>query len=260
MGMTRVFDGNNRHVPVTVLKIDGVKVVDVKTSARDGYVAVQLGAGVAKENKLSKPVRGHVKKAGFSPKVIHEFRVSDDCVLNVGDEILPSHFVKGQFVDISGRTIGKGFQGGMKRWNFRGLEASHGVSVSHRSLGGTGQRQDPGKVFKGKKMPGHMGDANITVQNLIVVETDDENGYILVKGAVPGAKGSVVFVHDAVKRALPGEAPVPAAVKPAGSKSEELPVKDAKAGDSPAEKKEVPEGAEPENVNPTPDVMDVVKE
>jgi large subunit ribosomal protein L3 len=213
--MTRVFDGNNRHVPVTVLKVDGVKVVDVKTSARDGYLAVQLGSGSASGKKLSKPVLGHVKKAGFMPKVIREFRVSEDCVLSVGDEIMPSHFVKGQFVDISGRTIGKGFQGGMKRWNFRGLEASHGVSVSHRSLGGTGQRQDPGKVFKGKKMPGHMGDENVTVQNLAVVETDDENGYILVKGAVPGASGSVVCVYDAVKRALPKDAPVPAAVKSA---------------------------------------------
>ena len=152
MGMTHVFDENNKHVPVTVLKIDNCKVIDVKTVAKNGYTSVQLGAGVAKENKISKPLKGHLKKSGVTPKTIHEFRVSEDCLLNVGDEILPSTFVKGQYVDVSGRSIGKGYAGGMKRWNFRGLEATHGVSVSHRSLGGTGQNQDPGKVFKGKKI------------------------------------------------------------------------------------------------------------
>jgi large subunit ribosomal protein L3 len=211
--MTRVFDENNRHVPVTVLKLDGVKVVDVKTKERDGYLALQLGAGTAKEKRVSKPVQGHVKKAGFLPKILKEFRISDDCALNIGDEIMPSHFVKGQFVDIQGRSIGKGFAGGMKRWNFRGLEASHGVSVSHRSLGSTGQRQDPGKVFKNKKMPGHLGDENITIQNLLVVETNDADGYILVKGAVPGADNSPVFVCDSVKRPLPKDAPIPAGIK-----------------------------------------------
>ncbi len=213
MGMTHVFDENNKHVPVTVLKIDNCKVIDVKTVAKNGYTSVQLGAGIAKENKISKPLKGHLAKSGAVSKDIHEFRVSEDCLLNVGDEILPSTFVKGQYVDVSGRTIGKGFAGGMKRWNFRGLEASHGVSVSHRSLGGTGQRQDPGKVFKGKKMPGHLGDVNVTVQNLLVVEADDENGYILVRGAVPGSIGSVVYVSDAVKSKLPAEAPMPAVVK-----------------------------------------------
>jgi large subunit ribosomal protein L3 len=215
--MTRVFDDANRHVPVTVLKVDGCTVTRVKNGGKDGYVSVQLGAGSAKAKHVSKPVRGALKKAGLEmlPKVMREFRVSEDCLLSVGDEILPSHFVKGQFVDVQGKTIGKGFQGGMKRWNFRGLEASHGVSVSHRSLGGTGQRQDPGKVFKGKKMPGHMGDETVTVQNLVVVETDDAEGYILVKGAVPGAEGSVVYVYDAAKRALPKDAPMPASVKSA---------------------------------------------
>ena len=213
MGMTRVFDENNKHVPVTVLKIDNCKVVDVKTKDRDGYTSVQLGAGVAKENKISKSLKGHLKKSGALPKEIREFRVSEDCMLNIGDEILPSHFVKGQFVDVSGRSIGKGYAGGMKRWNFRGLEDTHGVSVSHRSVGSTGQCQDPGRVFKGKKMPGHLGNVNVTIQNLVVVDTDDENGYILVRGAVPGATGSVVCIYDAVKRALPSQAPVPASVK-----------------------------------------------
>jgi large subunit ribosomal protein L3 len=233
--MTRVFDESNRHVPVTVLRLDGCAVTRVKDVGSDGYVSVQLGAGSAKPKHVSKPVAGAIKKAGLSrlPKVLREFRVSEDCLLNVGDEILPSHFVKGQFVDIQGRTIGKGFQGGMKRWNFRGLEASHGVSVSHRSLGGTGQRQDPGKVFKGKKMPGHMGDENVTVQNLLVVETDDENGYILVKGAVPGADGSVVYVYDAVKRALPKDAPMPAGIRSA--KKTEAPKEEAAPEETPAE-------------------------
>jgi large subunit ribosomal protein L3 len=235
--MTRVFDEGNRHVPVTVLRLEGCTVTRVKDGGVDGYVAVQLGAGSAKAKHVSKPVRGALEKAGVVklPKDIKEFRVSGDCLLSVGDEILPSHFVKGQFVDVQGKTIGKGFQGGMKRWNFRGLEASHGVSVSHRSLGGTGQRQDPGKVFKGKKMPGHMGDENVTVQNLLVVETDDENGYILVKGAVPGAEGSVVYVCDAVKRALPKDAPMPAGLKSAKKEAKAEAPKEEPAAEAPAE-------------------------
>ena len=213
MGMTRVFDENNKHIPVTVLKVDNCKVIDVKTVSRDGYTSVQLGIGSARENKLSKALKGHFAKSGALPKVVKEFRVSEDCLLNIGDELLPSHFVKGQFVDVSGRSIGKGFAGGMKRWNFLGLEDSHGVSVSHRSLGSTGQCQDPGRVFKGKKMPGHLGDVSVTVQNLVVVDTDDENGYILVRGAVPGADGSVVCIYDAVKRTLPSGVPMPASLK-----------------------------------------------
>ncbi|MBD5398248.1 50S ribosomal protein L3 [bacterium] len=213
MGMTHIFDENNKHVPVTVLKVDNCVVTDVKTVAKNGYTSVQLGAGIAKENKISKPLKGHLKKSGATPKTIHEFRVSEDCLLNVGDVVLPSTFIKGQYVDVSGKSIGKGYAGGMKRWNFRGLEATHGVSVSHRSVGGTGQNQDPGKVFKGKKMPGHLGDENVTIQNLLVVEANDDEGYILVRGAVPGATGSVVYVSDAVKSKLPAEAPIPAVVK-----------------------------------------------
>lgn len=221
MGMTHIFNENNKHIPVTVLKIDNCKVIDIKTIARDGYTSVQLGAGIAKEKRISKPLKGHFAKSGASSKVIREFRVSEDCVLNIGDEILPSTFVKGQYVDVSGKSIGKGFAGGIKRWNFHGLEASHGVSVSHRAIGSTGQCQDPGKVFKGKKMPGHMGNTNITVQNLIVVETDDENGYILVCGAVPGSIGSVVCISDAVKNALPKEAPMPASLKSSKQETKE---------------------------------------
>ncbi len=239
MGMTRVFDEKNKHVPVTVLKIDNCKVIDVKTESRDGYTSVQLGAGLRKEKNLSKALKGHLAKSGVTPKEIREFRVSADCVLNVGDEILPSHFVKGQFVDVSGKSIGKGFAGGMKRWNFRGLEATHGVSVSHRSLGSTGQCQDPGRVFKGKKMPGHLGAENVTIQNLIVVDIDDENGYILVRGAVPGATGSAVCVYDAVKRPLPTEVPMPAAVKSSKSEVVKEEIKEVEAEVAPTETNEV---------------------
>ena len=218
IGMTRVFDEAGRHVPVSVLKVDACKVVAVKSEeGKDGYSALQLGSGDAKEKRLSKPVLGHLKKAdlGTLPKILKEFRVSPDCALSVGDELLPSHFVPGQFVDIEGATIGKGFQGGMRRWGFRGLEASHGVSVSHRSLGSTGQRQDPGKVFRNKKMPGHMGSETITIQNLKIVEVNDADGYILVKGAVPGSDGRPVFISDAVKRPLADGAPMPAGIKSA---------------------------------------------
>ena len=239
MGMTHIFDENNKHVPVTVLKVDNCKVVDVKTVAKNGYTSVQLGAGIAKEKKISKPLMGHLKKSGATPKVLREFRVSEDCLLNIGDEVLPSTFVKGQYVDVQGTSIGKGFAGGMKRWNFGGLEASHGVSVSHRSLGGTGQRQDPGKVFKGKKMPGHLGDETVTIQNLLVVETNDEEGYILVRGAVPGAKGSVVYVSDAVKSKLPAELPMPASVRVSKSPvKEEVEVKIEENADNVSEIKE----------------------
>jgi len=216
IGMTRVFEGN-KHVPVTVLRVEKNIVTDVKTKERDGYVALQIGSGLAKKKHISNPVLGHLKKSGAMPSHIAEFRVADDCVVGIGEELIPSHFVKGQFVDVQGTSTGKGFAGGMKRWNFRGLEATHGVSVSHRSLGSTGQRQDPGKVFKGKKMPGHLGVETVTIQNLVVVETNDEEGYILVKGAVPGVDGSVVYISDAVKRKVPAEAPMPAAVRSAVS-------------------------------------------
>lgn len=214
LGMTRVFNDAGEHIPVTVLKVDGCQVVEVRTADKDGYTAVQLGAGAAKPKNVTKPMRGHFAKAKVEPKRrLVEFRVSEDALLNVGDEITAEHFVPGQLVDVCGVSIGKGFAGGMKRHNFRGLEASHGVSVSHRSHGSTGNAQDPGKVFKGKKMAGHMGAERVTVQNLTVVRTDAENGLILVRGAVPGHKGTWLRVSDAVKRPAPEGVPFPAAVR-----------------------------------------------
>ena len=212
MGMTRLFQEDGRHVPVTVLQLEALQVVARRESARDGYVAVQLGAGSAKAKNLSKPQRGHFGKAEVEPKaIVHEFRVTEDNLLDVGAEISADHFVAGQLVDIQGKTQGKGFQGGMKRWGFGGLRATHGVSVSHRSLGSTGQRQDPGKVFKNKKMAGHMGDKSRTQQNLEIVRTDAARGLLFVKGSVPGSKGGWLFVKDAVKVALPEGVPFPAA-------------------------------------------------
>ena len=223
MGMTRVFDDSGRHVPVTVLQIDGCQVVDVRRQDRDGYVAIQVGAGKAKVKNVTKPMRGHFAKARVEPKMkMCEFRVSDDAVLELGDEI-------------TGTSIGKGFAGAMKRHNFRGLRASHGVSVSHRAHGSTGHCQDPGRVFKGKKMAGHLGDERVTVQNLQVVSTDPEAGVILVRGAVPGAKGGWVFVRDAVKRTLPEGIPLPGAVrKPAVDATPEAPVDETPADAEPA--------------------------
>ena len=214
MGMTRLFQDDGRHVPVTVLQLDGVQVVSVRDEERDGYTAVQLGAGSAKAKNLSKPQRGHFGKAEVEPKaIVAEFRVNADGLLDVGAEISADHYVPGQLVDIQGRTQGKGFQGGMKRWGFGGLRATHGVSVSHRSLGSTGQRQDPGKVFKNKKMAGHMGDKNRTQQNLEIVSTDVERGLIFVKGSVPGSKGGWLIVKDAVKVERHADAPFPAGIR-----------------------------------------------
>jgi large subunit ribosomal protein L3 len=214
VGMTRLFTEDGTHVPVTVLKIDGCKVVSTRSAEKDGYTAVQLGAGLAKVKNVNKAQRVQFANAKVEPpKKLVEFRVSPDAMLEVGTELAASHFLVGQFVDITGTSIGKGFAGGMKRHNFRGLEASHGVSVSHRSLGSTGQRQDPGKVFKGKKMAGHMGDVQVTTQSLTVVSTDSERGLILVKGAVPGSAGGWVLVRDAVKRKAPEGLPFPAGVK-----------------------------------------------
>ena len=216
VGMTRIFTEDGTHVPVTVLKVDTVQVVSTRSVEKDGYVAVQLGAGAAKVKNVAKAQRTTFANAKVEPKKkLAEFRVSPENVLEVGVELSAAHFIPGQFVDITGNTIGKGFAGGMKRWNFRGLEATHGVSVSHRSHGSTGQRQDPGKVFKGKKMAGHMGDEQVTTQNLKVVSTDVERGLILVKGSVPGAEGSWVLVKDAVKRKLPEGVPFPAGLKAA---------------------------------------------
>lgn len=214
LGMTRIFAADGNHVPVTVLKVDHCQVVAVRTTETNGYNAVQLGVGKAKVKNVSKAQRGHFAKAKVEPKQkLAEFRVSKENLLEVGAELSAAHFVTGQFVDVVGTTIGKGFAGAMKRWNFGGLRATHGVSVSHRSHGSTGNRQDPGRTFPGKKMAGHLGVERVTQQNLKIVETDVEQGLIYVHGAVPGHEGAYVLVKDAVKRALPKEAPKPAALK-----------------------------------------------
>jgi large subunit ribosomal protein L3 len=214
LGMTRIFNEQGNHVPVTLLKVENNIVVNVKTEEKDGYNALQLGIGTKKAKRVSKAVRGYYAKQKTEPKeVLKEFRVSKDCLLQQGDEILPSHFLVGQKVDISGNTVGRGFAGVMKRHNFSGLEASHGVSVSHRSHGSTGQRQDPGRVFKGKKMAGHMGAVRTTISNLKIMIVDDAQGLIAVEGAVPGFDDAVVEIKDAVKKALPKDAPKPAKIK-----------------------------------------------
>lgn len=216
IGMTRIFQEDGRQVPVTVLQLDKLQVVAQRTADRDGYTAVQLGAGTAKAKRTTGAMRGHFAKANVEPKrKIAEFRVAPENLIEVGEEITADHYFEGQFVDVSGTSIGKGFQGAMKRHNFSGLRASHGVSVSHRSHGSTGQCQDPGKVFKGKKMAGHMGSARVTTQNLEVVRTDADRGLIMVKGAVPGSKGGWVTIKDAVKKKLPENVPFPAALKSA---------------------------------------------
>jgi large subunit ribosomal protein L3 len=213
LGMTRLFKEDGTHVPVTVLHLDAVQVVDARTQERDGYTAVQLGSTLAKVKNVSKAQRGHFARVKVEPrKKIVEFRVSADAVLEPGAVITAAHFVAGQKIDVCGTSKGKGFAGGMKRWNFAGLEASHGVSISHRSLGSTGNRQDPGKTFKNKKMAGHLGQDRITTMNLEVARVDAEQGLIMVHGAVPGAKGDYVLVRDAVKRARHKDAPYPAAL------------------------------------------------
>ena len=214
LGMTRVFDANGKHVPVTLLKLEDCQVVAVRTADKDGYVAVQLGARKAKVKNVSKGLRGHFAKAKVEPlKELVEFRVSDDALLEVGTALSVEHFIAGQYVDVSATTIGKGFAGVMKRHNFSGLRATHGVSVSHRSHGSTGQRQDPGRVFKNKKMAGHMGATRVTTQNLKVYGVDAAQDLIMVVGAVPGSEGALVEIRDAVKVTLPKEAPMPAGVK-----------------------------------------------
>ncbi len=236
LGMTRVFDEDGMHVPVTVLKVDGVQVVAQRTAEKDGYSAIQLGIGAAKPGKMPKALRGHFAKAKVEPrKKLVEFRVDAENLVDVGAELSADHFVAGQYVDVVGTSIGKGFAGGMKRHNFGGLEASHGVSVSHRAHGSTGQCQDPGKVFKGKKMAGHLGDQRATVQNLTVVSTDAERGLILVSGGVPGSDKSYVLIRDAVKKDLPDGVPLPAGLKgSAGSAADESSAEEAQSEEAPA--------------------------
>ncbi len=239
MGMTNLFMDDGRNVPVTVLQLDKCQVVGNRTEEKDGYTAVQLGAGLAKVKNVSKALRGHFAVAKVEPKRrVAEFRVSPDNLLDVGVEITADHFVEGQYVDASGTSIGKGFAGGMKRHNFGGLEATHGISISHRSHGSTGQCQDPGKVFKGKKMAGHMGDEKVTTLNLEVVKTDVDRGLIMVKGSVPGSKGGWVYLRDAIKRKLPDGVPVPGAFRTDSGAAEAPAVEEApaeEASETPAE-------------------------
>src|SRR6516164_2074498 len=231
VGMTRVFDAEGAHVPVTVLKMEGCQVVAVRTAEKDGYTAVQLGIGKAKVKNVTKPMRGHFAKAKVEPKRrLVEFRVSADALVDVGAELSAGHFLPGQFVDVTGISIGKGFAGVMKRHNFGGLRATHGVSVSHRSHGSTGNRQDPGRTFPGKKMAGHYGQETVTTLNVTVVSVDAERGLIMIKGSVPGANGGYVLVRDAKKRAAPKDLPFPAAIR-AGAAADA-------AAEQPAEKKE----------------------
>ena len=221
LGMSRIFAADGAHVPVTVLKVDNCQVVAVRTEDKDGYTAVQLGVGKAKVKNVPKAERERFAQAKVEPKKkLVEFRVSADALLEVGVELSVEHFLDGQFVDVTGTTIGKGFAGVMKRHNFGGLRATHGVSVSHRSHGSTGQRQDPGKVFKNKKMAGHMGQVRVTTQNLKVVSTDAARGLIMILGAVPGSEGGYVLVKDAVKRKAPADLPFPAAIKAAEASAE----------------------------------------
>lgn len=218
LGMSRLLTEKGEHIPITLLKVDNCQVVSTKTNEKDGYSAVQLGVGIAKVKHLSKGLRGHFAKAKVEPKKkLFEFRVSEDALLNVGDQLSVDHFLNGQYVDVVGTSIGKGFAGGMKRHNFGGLRASHGVSISHRSHGSTGQCQDPGKVFKGKKMAGHLGHERVTIQSLEVVLTDAARGLIGVRGAVPGNPGGYVLIRDAVKKKLPENLPFPAGILKASS-------------------------------------------
>jgi large subunit ribosomal protein L3 len=226
LGMTRVFTDDGNHVAVTVLRVANCQVVAQRTLDRDGYVALQLGVGAAKVKNVTKPQRGHFAKAKVEPKArLAEFRVSEDALVDVGAEITAAHFVAGQYVDVTGTSIGKGFAGGMKRHNFGGLRATHGVSVSHRSLGSTGQRQDPGKTFKNKKMAGHLGSERVTTQSLRIVDADAERGLLLIRGSVPGSEGGWVLVKDAVKRKPPDGLPFPAALRgePGDGEPEEAP-------------------------------------
>lgn len=220
LGMTRIYTDSGDHLPVTVMQLDGCQVVAQRTVEKNGYAAVQLGAGAKKAKRVNKATRGHFAKANVEPKAkLAEFRVDEDKLIPIGEEIIADHYFEGQYVDVTGTSIGKGFAGAMKRHNFGGLRATHGVSISHRSHGSTGQCQDPGKVFKNKKMAGHMGAARVTTQNLQVVRTDADRGLILLKGAVPGPKGGWVFIKDAVKKPTPDNVILPAALKSASEEA-----------------------------------------
>ncbi|TLP48773.1 MULTISPECIES: 50S ribosomal protein L3 [Cohaesibacter] len=222
LGMTRIYTESGEHVPVTVLKVENCQVVAQRTVEKNGYTALQLGAGKAKVKNVSQPLRGHFAVAKVEPKrKVAEFRVSEDNLIDVGAELTADHYVAGQHVDVIGTSIGKGFAGSMKRHNFGGGRATHGNSISHRAHGSTGQCQDPGKVFKGKKMAGHMGATRVTTQNLKVVKTDADRGLVLVQGAVPGSKGGWILIKDAVKKARPAEAPLPGAIRAAEAPAQE---------------------------------------
>ena len=249
LGMTRFFDEAGAHVPVTVLSLEGCQVVGQRTQDKDGYIALQLGSGAKKAKNTNNAQRGQFAKALVEPKrEVTEFRVSGENLIDVGAEMTADHFVPGQKVDIQGTTIGKGFAGGMKRWNFSGLRATHGVSLSHRSLGSTGQRQDPGKTFKGKKMGGHLGVETVTTQNLTVFRVDAERGLIMIKGAVPGHEGSYVKVSDAIKKALPEGAPMPGGFRKAGAEAQPV-------AETPAERP-IPQSAQ-QRPGPVVDVLTV---
>lgn len=240
LGMTRFFDETGQHVPVTVLSLEGCVVTAQRTVEKDGYTALQLGAGAKKPKNTPNAMRGHFAKAQVEPRrVVAEFRVEEGAMIDVGAELTADHFLAGQKVDIQGVTVGKGFAGAMKRWNFGGMRATHGVSVSHRAHGSTGQRQDPGKTFAGKKMAGHLGQETVTTMNLTVWKVDVERGLILIKGAVPGAEGSFVKVRDAIKKAAPADLPRPGAFRKAGqapvaAAAEEPAVEEAPATEAPA--------------------------
>jgi large subunit ribosomal protein L3 len=257
LGMARFFDEAGTHVPVTVLSLEGCTVVAQRTQDKDGYVALQLGAGAKKPKNTSKAMRGHFAKAEVEPKrELAEFRVSEDMLIDVGAELTADHYLAGQKIDVTGTTVGKGFQGAMKRWNFGGMRATHGVSVSHRAHGSTGQRQDPGKTFKGKKMAGHLGQETVTTLNLTVWRVDVERGLILVKGAVPGTEGDFVKIRDAVKKAAPAGIPTPGAFRKAGEEpkapaAEEEPTVVEAAAEAPvAEEPAVIEAAASESEEP----------
>jgi len=232
LGMTRIFTEDGSQVPVTVLHMEKVQVVATRTTDKDGYTAVQLGAGTAKVKNVNKAKRGHFSLAKVEPKQkLAEFRVSEENLIGVGEEITADHYLAGQYVDIAGISIGKGFAGAMKRHNFSGLRASHGVSISHRSHGSTGQCQEPGRVFKGKKMAGHMGSARVTTQNLKIIKTDSDKGLIMVKGAVPGSKGGWVTIKDAIKKAPMAGLALPASLRTSETSSENKNIPSVEASD-----------------------------